>query len=1135
MKEFKYIVLILLVTISVLICAQTPISIQVEELPPDENTGYNVDTLKAWVQNILRGRGGMVDSTTIKFTGNPQAFGRFFDGNDIGFNKGLIISNGKVESAEAPNNIGASSDAFNEYDPLHISGDPDLLSMYNTIFTNSGGKDTTIDYTGDAAALEFVYRPFGDKITLEYVFASEEYPSSSVQPSTDVDLTDFPNTPQIFDLFGISVENNPSFRNLAFTAPTLPGGPPPQPPEPQRWVTVQHINAGSNPTYYQPNPNDPPMGSELGTQYDGLTKRVGELGPLIIERKDAIPCGTYFVKIVIEDFYWESPNPELLPSGFEINSAVFLNEKSLRSNMQVSNTEYSDWEVDYHFTNPLFEGDVIENCNHIVATFTLLDSVNADYSIPFKVELPEHRNKVEVAYEGGEIITNDSILFLIGETVKTITISAINLEADYPNISFQYPNNPCDFPGPFGGGYVGRINFNLRNNEPISFNVNPKIYEAYCKETIDLTITDVTENGVTPLNYYWNGNIVSIDSISYQVQSSPDMVDILVTDGCGNSSNTQVQINNKPIILESILDAYLCGPGQSVIVPVTTVMPNYADYSINHITWYKVSPYQYLGDADGNEMLVLYDDDVGADIWTCGFEITDVCGGTTTGTFIVNQSELSLGDDQNICNGESKELVANAAAQWYSWYATNDPGTILSTTNSVTVSPSVTTEYTLRIMDLCDVEQTATITVNVDLFEPQITISPISAEICPGDTITLTANSALEWQWTPGNETSQSITLNPTIPNTYQFTLTASSEFCFDKTATASFEVFPFPVAEFSFNPDEDACTGESISFYYSDNVTNETFIWDFDDGSPPSTEVNPTHTYLNSGAYNIQLHVDKYICDNDTSMVIVINPLPSPDFSADKLDGCLPVDVFFDDNSVDISSAAVYEWTFGDGETSDDQGNTSHTYAQAGLYTVSLKINNTERCAQTITKQNLIQVNPNPEADFEADPWITTLDTPIIDFSDLSTSDSTILIYEWDFGDGNTSNDENPSHTYTEPGEHEIKLYIETVNSCWDTTYAKVALTEEVRLFIPNAFTPNNDGVNDKFEIKGTPIADFNLYIFDRWGKIIWSTHNFETHWDGTDRTGKPIESGTYIYQISGTDYLLQSINYQGTVTVVR
>jgi len=537
MKDYKFILLVFLLVVSGLVCAQTSIPIQVEELTPDENTGYNVDTLKAWVQNILRGRGGMVDSTTIKFTGNYQAFGRFFNGGDIGFDKGLIISNGKVESAEAPNNIGASSDAFNDYHPFNLSGDPDLLTMYNTIFDGLGMSDTNIAYTGDAAALEFVYRPFGDYLILEYIFASEEYPSIGVQPDTDVDLTNFADTippfppnDQIFDLFGISITKSSVFHNLAFTPPTAPGGPPFMPPEPQRWITVRHVNEGSNASYYQPNPE---FGTILGTQYDGLTKTVGNLGPLHVFDNNVTPCGSYFVKIVIEDFYWNSPDPELLPSGFEINSALFLKEKGLTSKVAVSATYYSDWSVDYYYTNPEFECDLVKNCNHIVATFTFVDSVNADYSIPFKIVLPSLRDKVEVAYDDGEIITNDSITFLEGETVKIITISAANLDADYPNISFQYPNNPCDFPGPFGGGYVGRINFNLRNNEPISFTSNPKIYEAYCKETLDLTVTDITKNGVTPLSYYWDGDIISHETISYQVQSSPDIVPVLVTDGCG--------------------------------------------------------------------------------------------------------------------------------------------------------------------------------------------------------------------------------------------------------------------------------------------------------------------------------------------------------------------------------------------------------------------------------------------------------------------------------------------------------------------------------------------------------------------------------------------------------------------------
>gem|GEM_PF-1448317 len=1111
--------------------AYSQVDIQIEELTPeDDDIGYNVDTLKRWVTEIFNGPGGMIDTSTIRFTGNHQAFGRFFNGTDIGFQKGLIISNGKVESVEAPNSNGAKSDFFNT-GLLANSGDEDLLGMYNSIFTGLGGKDTAINYTGDAAALEFVYRPFGNYIKMDYVFASEEYPTTAVQPSRDVDLTGFDGTNQIYDLFGISIRKS-GFYNLAYTNETGPSGPP---PDPQRWITVGNVNSSNNSSYYQPNP--PPLGPGLGTQFDGLTKNIGDLGPMYVYRNDIDPCGYYNVKIVIEDFWYsESPDPELLPNGFVLNSALFLKENGLDSKLQATNTYFSEYDVEHEYSRPELTGELVEECNFITATFTLRDTINIDYSIPFKIEPPGYSQYVEVAYEGGEVITNDTITFYHGDSIKTITIKAINLDADYPNIQFRYYENPCDYPTILGGtGFNGKIPFNLRDNEPITFSENPKVYEAYCKETIELTIADVTENGVDPLSYYWNGDIVNHETINYQVQSSPDYVNILVNDGCDNENNGVIKINNKPVILEQILDAFLCGPGQFADVPVSAIQPNYADYTIDHVSWYKGT--QFLGDADGNVIHVVYDETVGDGIWTCNFEITDCCGGTQTGEFLVNQSELTLGDDVWICKGEEKELIANVTAQSFKWYEVNNPSVTLSIINSVIVSPEVTTEYALEILDDCGETQTAYITVNVDLFEPVISINPATAEICAGDTITLSGNPAVEWTWTPGGEQTQSITLYPTVPNTYEYTLTASSEYCFDKVTTATFEVFPNPVAEFSINPYEGGCTDEEITFTYADIITNETFAWDFDDGSPISTVGNPTHIYTLADTYFVNLHVDKYICEKDTTVELIINPLPTPNFDADILNGCVPVEVQFEDLSGDVQSGATYQWDFGDGSTSNVTGSTTYEYTQAGLFNVSLTINNTARCGATMDKPNYIQVNPNPDAGFDPNPPITTMDNPVIEFIDSTNSVDPINYYKWDFGDGSTpvEGEENPSHTYSMAGSYDVVLFVETTNGCIDYDTVKVALTEEAILFIPNAFTPNGDGVNDKFEIKGTPIADYNLYIYNRWGQVIWSTHDFNTHWDGTDRDGNIASAGSYVYQVTGTDYLEQAVNYQGTVTVIR
>jgi gliding motility-associated-like protein len=1137
-KYTRLFLIFLLLTSSCLAYSQVPL--QVEELPPyDTPLGYKRDTLVKWVLEILEGYGGRIDTSTIKYTGAREALGRYYDGNDIGLNKGLIISNGRVESAEGPNSTGSMTDdpPFNTFSLLgEQSGDPTLLKMYNNLFEITGDRDTTIHYTGDAAVLEFKYQPYGDQILMDYVFGSEEYPSSRFQGPADQDMTGFPDTPQIFDLFGVFIDMNPNNHdNLAILDNTT--NPATEPP--LLWVHAYSVNQDSRPSYYKPNPDgSPPFGTDYGTQFDGLTRTIGEQGPLKVEKKDVNPCGWYNVKIAIEDFYWTSPDPEQLASGFQINSALFLGEKSLSSSVQLTGYMYPDYSQVHEFTNMEFEGDLIEGCDSIEAVFTLEHTVNGDYHIPYKIFPTDYSSNIQVEYEDGTVITNDTILFLTGETEKKIIITAINLTTDAQNVALSYPENPCDFPGPFGGGFSGRIPFNLRQNIPISFTKDPKIYEAFCKETIDLTITDITQNGVEPLAYLWNGGFQSHDTISYQVQNNPDMVTIVVNDGCGNESNVEIQIDNKSIDLVDTSYAFLCGPGQDTDIEVPVIFPDYSDYSITHVRWYKISPFQELGEADSDIINVVYDDVVGADIWYCGYEVTDICGGTQIGVIEVNQSKLTLGDDVNICNGESIELIAYAEAQSFMWIDTINPLVTLSDTNFVVVSPSLTTVYALSILDNCNETQTAYITVFVDQFVPQITISPSSAEICPGDPITLEANDAVSYHWSPGDETTKSITLNPTIPDEYQYTLTASSEYCIDKVVSASFKVFPTPVAEFTFNPFDDACTGESISFFYSEVGSNETFVWDFDDGSPTSTLENPTHTYTTAGTYFVKLHVNKDICDNDTLMQLIINPLPGPQFDYDQqpANGCLPVEVDFYDNSTDVSSTASYEWTFGDGESNTDNGNTSHTYTDPGLYTVSLQINNTQRCSQSITRSDIIQANPNPVAGFEPDPPISTMDTPIIDFINLTVSDSAIDIYEWNFGDNTPLiYDENPSHTYAQAGGYDVILYVTTINGCIDSIGGKVALTEEVKLFIPNAFTPNGDGVNDVFEIKGTPVADFNLYIYSRWGQVIWSTHTFTNFWDGTDKNGSPVPTGSYVYKIVGTDYLKQSINYNGTVTVVK
>lgn len=1117
----KFLTIIFILNFSI-VSSQIPIRVQVypDGLIPNQQQ----DSLNHWVLNNLHGGGGIIDTASITYKGNYQAFGRFWAGNNISLycndynpgcmDQGLILSTGKVEGAGIYDPFNGH-ESFSFQSPPGDGGDYDLRSMYDDLGVSQ------LVYRADAAILQFDYTPFDNKINLRYVYASEEYPNPLDRD--DVDLIGETE----YDIFGIFIERSgqppaPKVNNRAILPPII------APDPPGNWVTIQTVNAdvGQASMFFTSNQAEFPY-SPIGIEYDAMTKPMDAL--LVSAEVDA--CKKYTIKIAIEDLIYPSGTPE---ADFAINSAVFLGKGSL-----IGGSNKPPWTVEYEYTNPAFSGSLVEGgCNDMLITFTLAfpSGSTADYIIPYQIITPNYSSNIVITYEDTGLPVNDTVVFLFGETVKTIRLSAINLTGDVPNLKFNYSKDPCDRnDSPFEPKvFHGNIQFNMLDNQAISFTENPKIYEAYCKETIDLTITDVTTGGVGDLIYIWPDNpFPPVEVYEYTVNDDPDFVPVKVIDLCENESEMQIQINNKPVQLDQLPPISFCQPGQTANVEAIVSVPAFPDYTYT-VEWTKVFGANTTPLGSGNPFTIIYDDAIGEDQWTCIYKITDVCGGEAEGSFVVDQTgKLDLGPDKNICKGQSRLLQTFTPAKIYEWYVSGNPGNILSTTFSVTVSPVITTDYVLRIVDECDLEQYDTIQVIVDLFEPQIAITPSSAEVCPDVPVTFTANDANTWLWTPGNQTTQSITVSESLPGVYTYMLTASSDYCIDKQVSASFEVFPQPSAVFAFDPAGDACTGEEIQFTYSDDPTGKLFQWDFGDGAS-STLPNPVHSYSNDGTYTVSLNVDQYICSDASSMSVVVNPLPTASFSASNTEGCLPVEVQFSNSSQDITPSSTYEWTFGDGTTSTTQ-NPSHEYTTAGLYTVSLTVTNTARCFASIVQPNLVQVNPNPIADFEADPWITTMDTPDIEFFNLSVSDSTLQYFEWDFGDGTTSSDENPEHTYLVAGEYEISFRVETINTCWDTVFGRVAVTEEVKLFIPSAFTPNGDGMNDVFEIKGTPISNFNLYIYDRWGGQIWSTHNFENQWDGTNQSGEPVPAGSYIYQIAGTDYLKRDVNFKGTVTVVR
>ena len=299
------------------------------------------------------------------------------------------------------------------------------------------------------------------------------------------------------------------------------------------------------------------------------------------------------------------------------------------------------------------------------------------------------------------------------------------------------------------------------------------------------------------------------------------------------------------------------------------------------------------------------------------------------------------------------------------------------------------------------------------------------------------------------------------------------------------------------------------------------------------------TQDLVITGDYNNQPQVySVYVDDGCTNpgdtgyFVIHVYPKPKGNFSVDVRQGCPPLLVTFTAQSTGNND--TYFWNFGNGNTLEGN-NVSTTYQGVGFYPVSLYVTNQYGCRWDTLIQNYIQVYPTPVAEFEPYPSVATVDNPLINFTNFSQNADT---YQWYFGDpysnNNISTETHPYHVYNYAGDYDVYLVARNEYGCENVTKKKVRIEPIYRLFIPNVFTPNGDGLNDVFNVKGIGIDDKNflMQIFDRWGEKIYETNDLHKGWDGTSKHGEKPKQDVYVYKIYTQDIKGNKYEYTGHVT---
>lgn len=253
---------------------------------------------------------------------------------------------------------------------------------------------------------------------------------------------------------------------------------------------------------------------------------------------------------------------------------------------------------------------------------------------------------------------------------------------------------------------------------------------------------------------------------------------------------------------------------------------------------------------------------------------------------------------------------------------------------------------------------------------------------------------------------------------------------------TNTIEVFPLPVLDFNLNPNQ-GCSDLEVQINNT-SVDNgvETFTWDLGNGNTFTgySPLNQTYiAFTNDSIYDVQLNVTSGEgCEDSLTHQVIVHPVPVAEFDFDSNPICQNTDAVFINNS---TTGMTYEWDFGDGNVSNAV-NPTHQYAINGTYTVQLVVNSPFACSDTISKE--ISVQPIADPLFTASTACFGYET---EFTDQSTGN--IVSWSWTFGDGNTSTDQNPTHTYPSAGNYNVDLSITNNFGCITNLNLPVAVNQ--------------------------------------------------------------------------------------------
>ena len=528
---------------------------------------------------------------------------------------------------------------------------------------------------------------------------------------------------------------------------------------------------------------------------------------------------------------------------------------------------------------------------------------------------------------------------------------------------------------------------------------------------------------------------------------------------------------------------------------------------------------------------------------------TDANGCINTDDVIVNTSASpipTISGATGYCAGGNATLTAGAGFASYSWNSgsttptanvtvADNPITVTvtdalgcsgtSAATNVQVTPNIVTNSTLEIcqgnsvlvhgvsrtvsglysssftaLNGCDSTSNVTLTVHA---LPAIDAG-IDQLICLGGTATITATGGTTYTWNNGLGAGASHTITSTTPGSVTYSVVGEDANGCQNTDEMVLTMDDLPTVDAGLNLE--ICAGESVTLTVTG--TAATYAWDNGvvDGVSFIPTTSQTYTVVGTSTFG---------CVNQNQVEVIVNPVPSVTFTGTNLIGCAPIKPTF---QATVSGANnTYLWEFGDGQTSTDVMQTTHTYLTPNCYDVKLTVTTDKGCVNTFEMADFVCMYENPVAAFNfTNPDLNSY-TTTTGFTNNSLNGST---YVWDFDDGSPqSNLFAPTHTFPspDPGSYAVMLTVTSPDGCLDSVINIINVEQEIIFYVPNAFTPDGDAFNENFKPVFTSGYDpfaYTMLIYNRWGEVIFETHDVKVGWDGT-YNGDLSQDGTYSYTI--------------------